>query len=54
MKKLSLNLTMLVLVFLMGPMAAQAEMGWNKFKPGLVSSAISNDETVLLGYLSTW
>ena len=28
--------------------------GWTMYKPGLVTSAISNGETVLLGYLSSW
>ena len=54
MKNLMLKIAMLSLVFVTAPMAAQAETGWTMYKPGLVTSAISNGETVLLGYLSSW
>lgn len=54
MKNLMLKLAMLSLVCVMAPMAAQAGTGWTMYKPGLVTSAVSNGETVLLGYLSSW
>ncbi len=54
MKNLMLKFAMLSLVFVTAPMAAQAGTGWTMYKPGLVTSAISNGETVLLGYLSSW
>ena len=54
MKNFILKFAMLSLVFFLAPMAAQAGTGWTMYKPGLVTSAISNGETVLLGYLSSW
>ena len=54
MKKFIFNIAALSLLLLATPMAAQAEAGWTKYKPGLVKSAIARGETVLLGYLSSW
>ncbi len=44
----------MLLIFVMTPSLAQAGMGWTPYKPGLVTSAIDNGETVLLGYLTSW
>jgi hypothetical protein len=54
MKKLMFKIATLSLLLAAAPMPAQAETGWTIYKPGLVESAIGNDETVLLGYLSSW
>ena len=54
MKKLMLKIATLSLLLLAAPVAAQAETGWTIYKPGLVKSAIAKDETILLGYLSSW
>ena len=54
MKKFMLGIVTLSLLLVAAPMAAQAEASWTIYKPGLVKSAITNGETVLLGYLSSW
>ena len=53
MKKLSLNLVLFLLVF-SAPVSAQTEAIWGEYRPGIVEAAVSNGQSVLLGYLSTW
>ncbi len=54
MKKLMLNISVLLLLLGVSPMAVQAETGWTNYSPGLVKVAIERGDTVLLGYLSSW
>ena len=54
MKKVMLNISVLLLLLGGSPMAAQAETGWTNYSPGLVKVAIERGETVFLGYLSPW
>ena len=54
MKKLMLKIATLSLLLAAVPMTAQAGTGWKVYTPGLVKTAISNGETILLGYLSSW
>ena len=53
MKKLPFKLILFLLVF-SSPVSAQTEAIWEKYRPGIVESAVSNGQSVLLGYLSTW
>lgn len=53
MKKLPLKLLLLLLVF-SAPVSAQTEAIWEEYRPGIVETAVSNGQSVLLGYLSTW
>jgi hypothetical protein len=54
MMKLIFKIATLSLLFVAVPMVAQAETGWTMYKPGLVKSAITKGDTVLLSYLSSW
>ena len=36
------------------PAVVEAETDWVVYKPGVVKTAVSEGDTVLLGYLSTW
>ena len=54
MDKFIVKIATLSLLLLSAPMAAQAGTGWTTYKPGLIKTAISKGETVLLGYLSSW
>ncbi len=53
MKKLPFKLLLFLLVF-SAPVSAQTEAVWEEYQPGIVESAVSNGQSVLLGYLSTW
>ena len=53
MKKLPLKLLLALLVF-STPVSAQTEVIWEEYRPGIVEVAVSNGQSVLLGYLSTW
>ena len=53
MKKLPFKLLLFLLVF-SAPVSAQTEATWEDYRPGIVKAAVSNGQSVLLGYLSTW
>ena len=53
MKKLPFKLLLSLLVF-SAPVSAQTEAIWEEYRPGIVETAVSNGQSVLLGYLSTW
>ena len=54
MKRFMLGIVALSLLLAAAPMATQAGTGYAMYKPGLIKLAISNGETVLLAYLSSW
>ena len=54
MKKVLIRIAALSLLLTATSLAAQAELSWTNYKPGLVKSALERGETVLLGYLSSW
>ena len=53
MKILPFKLLLFLLVF-SAPVSAQTEATWEDYRPGIVEAAVSNGQSVLLGYLSTW